>query len=355
MTHCSLDPEGQSVAPFRLLFFSGIPLLGLILVASACTSLQAATPPLVTGATRQGLTATPTSTPISPDIGTPDPDPQGPPWGVYASPEVTPASTLVPTPVDPLVIPSGEVNILLFGSDAGPTRFGYRTDGIVLLTLNPNGAVSLTSFPRDLYVYIPGWRMQRLNAAQPWGGFETTCDTFVYNFGVRPDYFITISFEGFVAIVDSLGGVDVNVGKTFSDARDGHPKGFTVYAGTVHMDGETALWYVRARETTSDLDRERRMEELLLAIGHSLLSANGLARVPELYEIYQGKVSTNISLEAAVQLLPLLQKSDPEQVHRYTIGLDEIAQWTEPLSGAYYYIPKPGAIQQTLEEALNTP
>jgi LCP family protein required for cell wall assembly len=355
MTHSSIDPVGHSGAPSGKYFFPAILLLGLILLVNACTTWQAEAPPLVSGANHPPSTSTPTPTQSSNGIGTVDPNPSGSPWGAYASPEVTPASTLIPTPVGSLIIPEGEVNILLFGSDAGPSRFGYRTDSIVLLTLNPNGTVSLTSFPRDLYVYIPGWRMQRLNAAQPWGGFETTRETFAYNFGVRPDYYVTISFDGFLAVIDSLGGVDVNVGKTFYDARDGYPRGCTIYAGTVHMDGETALWYVRARETTSDIDRERRSEELLLAIGHGLLSANGLSRVPELYEIYQGNVSTNISLEVAMQLLPLLQKADPERVQRFTIGLDQVTQWTEPLSGAYYFIPKPGTIQQILQEALNTP
>jgi LCP family protein required for cell wall assembly len=362
MSFLSGFQQGQPAAPIALRFRLSLACAMFILTATACATSPVPASPPPTGTIHSTLGTTPspvlapTITPLPPTVtGAPNPVPPEPPWDAYASPEVTPASTLIPTPVDRLAVPSAEVNILLFGSDWGPDRESYRTDATVLLSLNPNGSVSMTSFPRDLYVYIPGWRMQRLNAAQPWGGFETTQETFAYNFGVRPDYFVTVNLEGFQSVVDSLGGVDVNIDKFFYDARDGYPKGFTVYPGVVHMDGETALWYVRARETTGDLDRERRIEEVLLAIGRGLLNANGLARVPELYNIYQADVSTDITLEVAMQLLPLLQKTNPERVHRYTIGLDQISQWTEPLSGAYYFIPKPGAIQQTLQQALNAP
>lgn len=361
MTQDFQDSQGQRTSfavgllRFRLLW------VGLLnLLVAACTVGQVGTPPLIGGGNPPDQT-TPhnridqTATPALPSSGLSDPAALSQPWGVYASPQVTPASTLIPAPVEMIPIPEGEINITLFGSDAGPGRMGYRTDAIILLTLNPNGKVGLTSFPRDLYVYIPGWRMQRLNAAQPWGGFTTSQETFTYNFGVLPDYYVTVNLSGFVELVDGLNGIDVNIGRYFYDARDGYPKGFILPAGMVHMDGQTALWYVRARETTSDIDRQRRQEEVLIAIGLELLSMDGLAHIPELYDIYQANVSTNITLDAALQLSPLLQKLDPQEVHCYTIGLNHVTQWIEPLSGAYYYVPKTDVIQDTLHEALNIP
>ncbi|MFQ5615056.1 MAG: LCP family protein, partial [Anaerolineales bacterium] len=74
------------------------------------------------------------------------------------------------------------------GSDQRPGEGGFRTDTILLLTLNPGqGIVNITSFPRDLYVYIPGWTMQRINTAPQHGGFELMAATFGYNLGVHPD------------------------------------------------------------------------------------------------------------------------------------------------------------------------
>ena len=87
-------------------------------------------------------------------------------WGYFPGPSV-PLSIAVGPPASPIPQPEGQVNILLLGSDQRPGDYGFRTDTILLLTLNPNdGTANLTSFPRDLYVYIPGWTTQRINTAQ---------------------------------------------------------------------------------------------------------------------------------------------------------------------------------------------
>jgi polyisoprenyl-teichoic acid--peptidoglycan teichoic acid transferase len=164
----------------------------------------------------------------------------------------------IPAQAAPIPIPDGEVTILLEGSDQRPGGQDFRTDTAVLVVLKPDGSVSLVSFPRDLWVYLPGKFMERINSAQEYGGFALVQSTFQYNFGFTPQSYVLTNFSGFLSIVNSLGGLDVQVGQNFSDARDGYPKGYTVHAGLVHMDSATALWYIRARETTSDLDRLRR-------------------------------------------------------------------------------------------------
>ena len=81
--------------------------------------------------------------------------------------------------------------------------------------------------------------MQRLNTAYGYGGFYTAGLTFEYNFGVKPDYFVMVNFNGFRSIINSLGGVTVNAASTFSAAREGYyPNLYTVHAGPVLMDAE---------------------------------------------------------------------------------------------------------------------
>lgn len=116
----------------------------------------------------------------------------------------------------------------------------------MLVVIKPDGAVSLASFPRDLWVCLPGKFMERINTAQEYGGFALVQSTFQYNFGFTPQSYVLTNFNDFRSIIDNLGGIDVQVGLTLSDARDGYPKGYTVHAGLVHMDSETALWYSRA-------------------------------------------------------------------------------------------------------------
>jgi LCP family protein required for cell wall assembly len=277
-----------------------------------------------------------------------------PPWNDAPTLAATPAATGIPSAAAPIPQPAGQISILLLGSDQRVSGDSFRTDTILLLTLREN-FISLVSFPRDLYVYIPGWQMQRINTAYPHGGFQLLADTLYYNFGVRPQYFILTNFAGFKEIVDSLGGIEVEAARALSDQRDGYPNPYTVGPGSVHMDGETALWYVRARYSTSDYDRLRRAQEVLIAIGRKLLSLDGLSRIPELYGLYRNTVETNLDLETLLQIAPLLQSLDLQRLERYEIGADQVTPWMEPGSGAQYLLPKPDAIQALLQQAVGLP
>jgi LCP family protein required for cell wall assembly len=275
-------------------------------------------------------------------------------WEDYPGPTQWPDID-IPAPVGILPQPEGQVNILLLGSDLRPGRSGYRTDTILLLTLNPKqGTASLTSFPRDLYVYIPGWTIQRLNAAQAHGGFNTTVLTFEYNFGVHPDHYILIDMGAFPNVIDSLGGVDVSVGQTLTDHRDSYGD-YTVFAGVVHMDGETALWYVRSRASTNDFDRSRRQQEVLQACYDKLISLDGISRAPELYNLFIQSVSTDMTFDQMAEFLPLaVQLRDPSNIHRYVIGSEQVQNFTNS-NGAMVLLPIRDAILDIVRQALNSP
>lgn len=272
----------------------------------------------------------------------------------------TPQPTLTPTPnpdfpapATAITLPPGEKTFILLGSDQRPDAPDFRTDIIIVVVLSPDGSVRLISFPRDLWVYLPGRFMQRVNTAQEYGGFSLLQSTFQYNFGFTPQSYILTDFGGFQSIVDTLGGIDVLVGQTYHDAREGYfPQGFTVKAGLVHMDGDTALWYSRSRESTGDLDRLRRSQEVLVAIGRKLLSLNGLTRVPQLYQALRGAVVTDLTLQDALDLLPTLQGIDPNRIQRYEIGIDQVIPYVMPASGANVLLPRPDAIRQVLLQAL---
>ena len=275
-------------------------------------------------------------------------------WADYPGPTIWP-DIEVPPPTGLLAQPVGQVNILLLGSDQRPNTGGFRTDTIILLTLNPNqGTASLTSFPRDLYVYIPGWTVQRINTAHQYGGFDLTALTFEYNFGVHPDHYMLVNLWSFEDAIDSLGGVDVEVAQTLTDHRDDYGQ-FTVYAGTEHMDGETALWYVRSRYSTNDFDRGRRQQEVILAAFNKLLSLDALNKAPELYDIYRQSVVTDMGFDDMAQFLPLASDlRDFSRVHRYYIGPQQVYSWVN-FSGAQVLVPIREAVMDVMRQALNTP
>jgi LCP family protein required for cell wall assembly len=137
-----------------------------------------------------------------------------------------------------------------------------------------------------------------LTTAYAYGGFDLAQMTFEYNFGVRPDHYVLIGMNAFKDVVDSLNGIDVQVGQTLTDWRDHHGY-YTVTAGNVHMDGETALLYSRSRYSTSDLARNRRQQEVLQAIFDKLLSLNAVSRAPELYQAYVQNVTTDFLLKTS--------------------------------------------------------
>ncbi len=264
-----------------------LPLLLLLLILPACQLVPVTATPASSGidtlvvGTLTALASTPTPSGTTLPTGTPVPTSTPTPTPTL-NPTDAPLGDL-PAQAAPIQQPAGEVTILLMGSDQRPGAGDFRTDTLVLLVLKPDGTLNLVSFPRDLWVYLPGRFMQRINTAQEFGGFELVQSTFQYNFGFTPQSYVLTNFTGFQSVIDTLGGIDVQVGRTFTDARDGYPRGYTVQPGLVHMDGTTALWYIRARKTTSDLDRLRRAQEVILAMGHKLLSLDALTRIPQLY------------------------------------------------------------------------
>lgn len=262
-----------------------------------------------------------------------------------------PQNAVIPGPA-----PTGQTKILLLGSDQRPEDGGYRTDVIILVVLDADQkTVSAVSFPRDLWVSAPTLYEMKINQVHALGGFEATAETFAANFGVRPDYYVLTNFAGFTQLIDNQGGVDVEVGQTLTDdcdlpqARDGD---CTVEPGTVHMDGKTALWYVRSRHTSSDLDRLRREQEVLFAVFKKMVSLGSLAQFNQIQAQLADNVETNMSVEQAIRLLPAAASalSSPDKIRRYAIG-EEQATPSWSWDGMWILLPDLEAIQGVLREA----
>ena len=271
----------------------------------------------------------------------------------------SPLSTPTPSGIIDLGLkrPEGQVNILLLGSDWRP-GMGSRTDVIMLLSLMPEqGLATLTSFPRDLYVFIPGIGYERINTSQAFGGFELTPETFKYNFDAPVDHYMMTNFAGFVSIVDSLGGISVNASQELYDRCD-LPQAINkmcyVPVGRTIMDGQTALWYVRSRYSTSDFDRTRRAQEVIIAILQKTMNLNAAGRATELYKLFQSSVETDIPLELVVKMLPLAVRiiDQPETLQRFAISEDDVTHYTVPATGAMVVIPDNEAIAEIIRQAI---
>ena len=346
-----------------------VTLLILILLVGACSNLVGMLPggspalanPLVTMDPNAAATGTPfnpapltqTPPPPPPPTATPRASPTPiDPWSGFAAP-VEPSAIEIHRPIPPLQMGENVVNIMVLGSDERPYSYGHRTDTMILVSLDlESGIATLLSFPRDLYVFIPGWRVDRINVADAYGGPERVAQTILYNFGIEVDHTVMINFYGFTQVVDSLGGIDVKVEAYLQD-ECGHID-WSYYPGTYHMDGFTALCYVRMRKTTGDFDRLRRQQETLVAIFNKMLTLEGLSRIPDLYAQFLSYVETDLTVEDSLRLLPLATKlaAEPDRIHRYSIDPTMGSIWRVPYSGASVILPDWDAIEPMLHEVF---
>jgi len=275
--------------------------------------------------------------------------------------------TAVPTPVPLLVQPEGTVNIALMGTDV--TNGVGRTDTLIIVSVDPNlPSVSLLSIPRDLFVFIPGWKMSRVNTADshgeqvdyPGGGPGLVKATVEYNLGIRIHHYARVDFQGFVNIIDTLGGVDVVVDcelhDTFPDpeAEEG-ASDIDLMPGVHHLDGKQALWYARSRWNTNDFDRGRRQQRVLRGAFAKIKQLDLLPKVPELWGDLIQTVETDIPLGTALWLAQVAGRLDTATAlkSRFIDGT-VLESWSTP-EGAAVQLPNGERIGPLIAEALAPP
>ena len=196
-------------------------------------------------------------------------------------------------------------NFLLLGSDrrspenaASEGVSGQRSDVMMLVHVSDDDeSVYITSFPRDLYVDIPGHGKDRINAALAFGGPSLAVTTVEDYTGVPIDHVALIDFEGIEGLVDTLGGVDVQVPMDFE------ADGIEYTAGTQSMDGHEALVFVRQRKQFADGDfqRNRNQQAVLKGIADKLISADTLTdprRLADTIETVSPYLTTDEGLTA---------------------------------------------------------
>jgi LCP family protein required for cell wall assembly len=325
--------------------------LGVLMMISGCSFSSPAITwdgPLAT----PNPMATATPTPFSPLDSLPmiDPVPIHNPDGTWAGfPGPTEASSVeISPPMPPFPTPKGTVNILVLGSDTRPGFYGSRTDTIMIISLDRSGGhVRMISIPRDLYVYIPGWKVNRINTADYHGGPELVAMTILYNLGIEIHYWVRVSFNGFITAVNTLGGLDINVPETIYDECDEVPVQYD--QGMNHMDGYTALCYARVRKSSDDFARIKRQQQVVKAVFDKVLSIGGISKVPQLYSQFGDLLESNMELGDILPLVPLATSiaTDPSKIEGYSLDRTMVTPFRTS-SGAAVLLPNREAIQTTL-------
>jgi LCP family protein required for cell wall assembly len=271
-------------------------------------------------------------------------------------------------PADPAI-----TNIVLAGNDVRWPQ-GGRTDALLIVSINrETKQAAILSLPRDLYVYIPGWTMNRINLAlphghgvnYPGGGGGLLADTIKHNFGLSIDHYARLGFDSFSQAVDTLGGVEVVVNCPLTDWRLISPElapeieenweHFTLEPGIQEMDGDLALWYARSRRSTNDFDRGRRQQQLLGAILAKGVSLDLVDDVPELWQTLRGGIETDLSLPDLLALAALAPAANENGVQHLLLPAEAFQTWRVPVTGEAVQLPRWDAAQNTFESLVSTP
>ncbi len=309
-------------------------------------------------------TWTPTPTETATPSHTPTPFSLDKPELIGVTPTLS-DTTAVPTSVPVAEVAPDAINVIVLGSDHRPGWSDWHTDVVQVVSIQPMvPAVTVLSIPRDLYVYIPGFWMSRINFADMYGevfgydggGPALIQQTLLYNLGIPVDHYVRTDFDGFIGIVDALGGVDIPVHCRLEDHwpypnENGEYPMKVLEPGVHHMDGETALWYARSRKTSSIFARERRQQQVLQAIWHKSRSLDLISNFPQLWEQFRSMVVTDMEFGEVAMLAGVAFRLEDQNVRFRNIGYQHVVPWTTPKGGGVF-LPNWEEIEPVVAEAL---
>jgi LCP family protein required for cell wall assembly len=264
------------------------------------------------------------------------------------------------------------VNVLLLGIDERTSQQGpWRTDTMIVLTVDPaTKTAGMLSIPRDLWVPIPGFEENRINTAHflgdakeyPGGGPALAEKTVQLNLGIPLHYYVRVNFAGFEKVVDTIGGIDIDVPEEINDPK--YPDGDFGYdplyipAGHHHMDGELALKYARTRHGGSDFDRIERQQQVIMAVRDRVMQLGLLPRLlprlPQLVDSMGDAIQTDMPLSEIWALGQLAREIDRDHIKARAI--DETM--TEPITtpkGQQVLWPDREKIRPVIDELFTSP
>jgi polyisoprenyl-teichoic acid--peptidoglycan teichoic acid transferase len=289
-----------------------------------------------------------------------------------ATPTSTPGSFSDATPA-PITNPKGVFNLVFLGYGGAGHSGSYLTDSMIVVHVDTNtGKVALISIPRDLW--IPGNR--KINAEASINGFQNVGSTIQNITGMHIDYFVSVDFGGFIKIIDDLGGISVEVPKTFDDAfypisgQENNSCGLTEDAinalkakysgaqlemqftcryehlhfdkGPTNLDGTTALKFVRSRHGDSDFGRSLRQFAVLIGIENKLVSLKSLGKLDSTINTLSNIVRTDLTAGTIKTLINVFGDPAKYKINQIQLTTDNVLNEGKSSDGQYILFPKAG-------------
>ena len=252
---------------------------------------------------------------------------------------------------------SNAINIMIMGVDRRADDVG-RSDTLMVLTYNPaDKKASLLSLPRDTRVHIEKNDYDKINHAYAYGGHELTKKTVEAFLNVPVDYYVMIDVHAFEKIIDAVGGVDIDVEKRmyYEDPWD-DDGGLVIdlYPGKQHMDGKTAIQYVRYRDGEGDIGRITRQQKFIKAFMSQIISPSILPKLPEIIQNISSAIQTDMPIDKMISLmtdLPTVQQNglNSTMVPGKPAYIEDISYWIPDIAKTRQLIAQNMDI--TLDEA----
>jgi len=258
------------------------------------------------------------------------------------------------------ILSGPRINILLLGSDTDQKftnadgSHNYLAQSDIVVTIDPaTKSVGMLSIPRDFWISVPGYGMHKLDEAYSLGGTAIGAGayspggvalsrlTIFQDFGIPINYYAWVGLDGFVKVIDTVDGVDVDVLHPITD--DNYPddvgnqtgdlyayKRLYIAPGPQHLSGTEALEYVRSRhaDLVGDFGRSARQQQVLSALKTKLNNPDIVSKLPEIANDLNGYVKTDMQLSDVFKLMNFARTLNPNSINRVILGPPYSAEGT---------------------------
>lgn len=242
-------------------------------------------------------------------------------------------------PTETLLVAKDKTTVMIMGVDERVDDVG-RSDTLMLATVDPKKkSASLLSIPRDTRVHIPGYGYDKINVAYSLGNHELTQDTVEEFLDTPVEHYVLIKVPAFKRIIDAIGGVDIDVEKRMYYVDEWDDDGGLVidlYPGLQHMDGATAITYVRYRDEDGDIGRIERQQKFMKAVMNQVMSPSIIPRLPSIISEVISSVQTDLSFRQCLELAGALKEAQSNGLHTKMVAgrpvyIDDVSYWIPDL------------------------
>ena len=272
----------------------------------------------------------------------------------------------IPTPTPPPEWTGTEpLNLLLIGIDRREDE-ATRSDTMIMVHIDPvKQTAAMLAIPRDTKVIIPGYGVNKINAAYAFGdayeqdhggGPGLVMETIEANFGIHIDHYAEVDFAGFEKVIDTVGGVTIDNPYPIKD--DEYPAAGNDYmriffpAGWQHLNGERALEYARTRHDDGDAMRSVRQQQVLMALLNQAQKSDLISNAAQLIGDFADTVRMDLSPSQAIELARLGMKFNQSNITQYSL-MPALVEQNDP--DQYYLIPVWDDVATILSEFAGEP